>query len=58
MEKADVLEMTVTYLRAMQQKDTRTEGEVSGYIYTIVNNLVGSGIKCNTENTNALCGYY
>jgi len=25
MEKADVLEMTVTYLRAMQRKDTRTE---------------------------------
>jgi len=29
MEKADVLEMTVTYLRAMQRKDTRTEGEIS-----------------------------
>ena len=26
MEKADVLEMTVTYLRAMQRKDARTEG--------------------------------
>lgn len=29
MEKADVLEMTVTYLRAMQRKDTRTEGKTS-----------------------------
>ena len=27
MEKADVLEMTVTYLRAMQRKDTLNEGE-------------------------------
>ena len=27
MEKADVLEMTVTFLKAMQQKDSRTEGK-------------------------------
>lgn len=29
MEKADVLEMTVTFLKAMQQKDSRTEGKTS-----------------------------
>lgn len=29
MEKADVLEMTVTFLKAMQQKDTRIEGKIS-----------------------------
>ena len=29
MEKADVLEMTVTFLKAMQQTDSRTEGKTS-----------------------------
>lgn len=29
MEKADVLEMTVTFLKAMQQKDSRTNGKTS-----------------------------
>lgn len=29
MEKADVLEMTVTFLKAMQQNDSRTEGKIS-----------------------------
>jgi len=28
MEKADVLEMTVTFLKAMQQNDSRTEGKL------------------------------
>ena len=27
MEKADVLEMTVTYLKALQRKDCRSEGK-------------------------------
>ena len=34
MEKADVLEMTVSYLKAMQRKGSSTEGEIPWNILT------------------------
>jgi len=49
MEKADVLEMTVTYLRAMQRKDTRTEDPKS-----LVDYRAGFNQCANEVNRNIL----
>lgn len=43
MEKADILEMTVNYMRAMQRKDKRAaQGEISSNIKKISISLVSN----------------